>query len=196
MRLKKIVLLVITVVFVLMLGAIIFLAIRMNGEHAAYVKAAEELENTQRGIQGLNDQLMDAKRKIAEYEGVEFREKTEEDDPLANISIADIAAYDLSDEMMVKLAADPEVEEDHYVKAGITLSLNTKDKDYATYSATLAANEGLIKDSINKVLGSCTYTRIKKMQVEDVQTDILKELRRMYDSDFIVGVSFSSWYIQ
>ena len=196
MRLKKIVLLVITVVFVLMLGAIIFLAIRMNGEHAAYVAAAEELENAQRSIQGLNDQLTDAKRTIAEYEGVEFDEEAEQEDPLAGLSISDIATFDLSDEMTIKLAADPEVSEDHYVKAGITLSLNTKNEDYATYSETLASNEGLIMDSINKVIGKYTYTKIQKIKVTDVQNAILKELRRMYDSDFIVAVSFSSWYIQ
>ncbi len=196
MKFKKIALLVIAVVFVLMLGAIIFLAIRMNGEHAAYVAAAEELENAQRSIQGLNDQLTDAKRTIAEYEGVEFDEEAEQEDPLAGLSISDIATFDLSDEMTIKLAADPEVSEDHYVKAGITLSLNTKNEDYATYSETLASNEGLIMDSINKVIGKYTYTKIQKIKVTDVQNAILKELRRMYDSDFIVAVSFSSWYIQ
>ena len=200
MRAKKITLIIAAAVFAVMLGAIIFLAVRMNIEHSAYLKAATELEDAERNIQGLNDQLLDAHKTIAEYEGVEFDGNIDNssagNSTLGGLSIADIAAYDISDELTIKLAADPEVTEDHYVKVGVTLSLNTTDKDYDTYSATLATNEGIIKDTINKVIGEYTYTKIQSMQVSEVQNDILKELKKMYDSEFIAGVSFGSWYIQ
>ena len=117
---------------------------------------------------------------------------------VGNIAMSDISAYNLTDTLTIKLASDPESEDnkDHYAVVGVTLSLDTTNEDYATYSETMATNEGLIKDEINKVIGSYTYAQIQSMTTGDLQEQILEELQEMYNSQFIIGVSFSSWIIQ
>ncbi len=116
-----------------------------------------------------------------------------------NVAIADIAPYDIADQLTIKLKTDPEEEggaKDHYAVVGVTLSLNTKDDDYAAYSANLATQEGLIKDKINSVIGSYTYAEANSANASDIQAKILEELQTMYNSKFICGVSFSSWLLQ
>lgn len=200
MKLKKMVLIIIAAILLILIALVIFFAVRMNLEHKAYLEVSEKLEQAEKDISGLNDELKDARKAIAGYEGRELEdienEENESKSKLGGVSIADISAFDLSDELTIKLAADDKVKEDHYVKVGVTLSLNTTDEDYATYSESLATNEGIIKDTINKVVGKMTYTEIQEMKVSEVQNAILKELKKMYDSEFIVGVSFSSWYVQ
>lgn len=117
----------------------------------------------------------------------------------ANVDIADIATYNIADQLTIKLKHDPESgdEKDRYAVVGITLSLNTKDADYEAYSATLADQEGLIKDEINKVINSYTYEDIQETSTEQIQQKILQSLQNMYGgSQFICGVSFSSWLTQ
>ena len=113
------------------------------------------------------------------------------------VAMADISAYNLTDTLTIKLASDPEGDgKDHYAVVGITLSLDTTNDDYATYSESMATNEGLIKDEINKVIGSYTYSQIQSMSASDLQEQILEGLQQMYNSQFIIGVSFSSWITQ
>ncbi len=114
-----------------------------------------------------------------------------------NVSIADISPYDIGDQLTIPLRLDPESGDNstHYAVVGVTLSLNTKDSDYATYGANMAAQEGLIKDAINKVIGNYTLAEINTMGTEAIQQRILEELQEMYNSKFITGVSFSSWLI-
>ena len=114
-----------------------------------------------------------------------------------NVSIADISPYDIADQLTIPLRIDPESGDTtaHYAVVGVTLSLNTKDSDYATYGANMDAQVGLIKDEINKVIGSYTLEEINTMGTEAIQQRILEGLQEMYNSKFITGVSFSSWLI-
>ena len=109
-----------------------------------------------------------------------------------NVNIADIATYNIADQITVKLKHDPGStdEKDRYAVVGVTLSLNTKDPDYEAYSATIA-------DEINKVITSYTYEDIQEISTEQIQQKILQSLQNMYGgSSFICGVSFSSWLTQ
>ncbi len=112
-----------------------------------------------------------------------------------NVSIADIAPYNFSEQLTIKLKSDDSGQE-HYAVVGVTLSLNTKDDDYAAYSESLATQEGLIKDKIIGVIGSYTYSEASTANSADIQAKILDELQSMYNSKFICGVSFSSWLLQ
>ncbi len=117
----------------------------------------------------------------------------------AAVDIADIATYNIQDQLTVKLKHDPNStdDKDRYAVVGVTLSLNTKDPDYESYSGTLTDQEGLIKDEINKVISSYTYEDIQDTSTEQIQQKILQSLQNMYGgSQFICGVSFSSWLTQ
>ena len=114
-----------------------------------------------------------------------------------NVPLADIAPYDIADQLTIPLKVDPESGDNtaHYAVVSVTLSLNTKDSDYETYGANMDSQVGLIKDEINKVIGAYTMDEINNLGTEAIQQRILERLREMYNSKSISGVSFSSWLI-
>lgn len=83
----------------------------------------------------------------------------------------------------------------HYVVMEVTLGIDTKHEDYAKYGSAdqLSAKEGLIKDRIFSVVSSHTIDEMRNDQ-QSVQDEIVEELRKMYNSDFIVSVSCTSTY--
>ena len=78
---------------------------------------------------------------------------------------------------------------DHYVMMSVSLALDTKNKDY-TDATVISDKEGIIKDEINKIVSSHTIDDMRN-DTKGIQNEILKSLRKMYDSDFIVSVVFS-----
>ncbi len=83
----------------------------------------------------------------------------------------------------------------HYALMQVTIGLDKEHEDYETYGSAeeLADKEGMIKDRIYSVVSSHT---VEEMQNDrnGIQTEILSSLRKMYDSDFIVSVSYTITY--
>lgn len=104
--------------------------------------------------------------------------------PIKNISVYDITGDPLT--ITLKTGADGKT---HYVNLKVSLSLNTKHKDYKTYSAALATQEALVKNKVIEVVGRYTLDEMRGY-TNVVQNAILEELQKLYNSDFIVGVSF------
>lgn len=84
---------------------------------------------------------------------------------------------------------------EHYALMQVTLGIDTKNKDYKKYGSAeqMADKEGMIQNKIFAVVGSHTIDEIRGDQ-ESVQKEILTELRKMYDSEFIVSVSCTATY--
>lgn len=78
---------------------------------------------------------------------------------------------------------------DHYVMMSVSLALDTKNKDY-TDATVISDKEGIIKDEINKIVSSHSIDDLRN-DTKGIQNEILKSLRKIYDSDFIVSVVFS-----
>lgn len=78
---------------------------------------------------------------------------------------------------------------DHYVMMSVSLALDTKHEDYED-ATVISEKEGIIKDEINKIVSSHSIEDMRK-DTAGIQNEILKKLRKMYDSDFIVSVVFS-----
>lgn len=92
--------------------------------------------------------------------------------------------------MTVALKKDEGDDKDHYAIVAVSLSMNTKHEDYATYGADVAAKENLFKSEIISVISSYTASEAKLSQ-EAMCDEILKRIQAMYGSDFIYKVSFS-----
>ncbi len=87
-------------------------------------------------------------------------------------------------------------EKDHVAILSVTLSMNTKHKDYKTYGGeNLSAKEDLIKGQIIEAVSQYTVDEIKDDQ-KMVTDDILNRIQKLFDSDFIFDVSFSSTLYQ
>ena len=104
------------------------------------------------------------------------------------IPIDQIQVYDIEDSMTINLKKG-EDGADHFAVVSISLSLNTKDKDFATYQPELSTKESLIKDKIISVVSAYSIDELKGNTVE-VQDELLAELQKMFDSKFIIGVGF------
>lgn len=105
------------------------------------------------------------------------------------VSLADTEVYSITDSMTITLKRDEGETSDHYAIVKVSLSMNTKHEDYATYS-DIAAKETLIKSEIISVISGYTHAEAQLSQ-DLICDEILKRIQIMYGSDFIYKVSFS-----
>lgn len=108
-----------------------------------------------------------------------------------DLNIADIEMYSIEESMTIHLKT-AEDGEDHYCVVSVALSVNTKHKDYKKFGTTIGNYESLIKGEIDQVIGN--YTKAEAEANKDAIADeILTRIQNLYDSTFIVDVSFTGW---
>lgn len=113
------------------------------------------------------------------------------------VAIEDSVTYDIADTMTIPLQID-ETEEDagqHYAMIQVSLQMDKSNKDYKSYSETLATNESIIKGEIIEVVSSHTLAEFRN-DTDGVRREILARIQRMYGSDFIYKVVFRDWKVQ
>lgn len=107
---------------------------------------------------------------------------------VSSIPMDDIEVYPLTDTITVNLKNGTDGAE-HYAVITASVSMNTKNEDYGTYGAELSTKESLIKNEINSVVGKYTMEELKTKQ-QDIEKEVLLDLQKMFDSDFIVDVGW------
>ena len=101
-----------------------------------------------------------------------------------------VEIYNIADSMTIPLRIGEDGQQ-HYCVAEVALSINTKDKDYKTYGSDLSGRESLIKSEIINVISGHTLEEAQADQ-EGLRAEILSAIQRMFNSQFVFGVSFSS----
>lgn len=107
------------------------------------------------------------------------------------VSMDKLAVYELSEgatmTMNLKVGEDGKT---HVLVTSVSISMNTESEGYKTYGATISEKESIIKGEINNVVSSHT---VEEYQVDaaGIREEIVKNLQEMFDSDFIVDVTFS-----
>ena len=109
------------------------------------------------------------------------------------VPISDIATYDIA-EMTIELQQDAEGNQ-HFFVGSITLSMNTKDKDYKTYGGDMESRESLIKGEITDVISSYTVEDARSNQ-DTIKSEILERIQTLFNSEFVFNVAFSDILIQ
>ena len=109
------------------------------------------------------------------------------------VPISDIATYDIA-EMTIELQQDAEGKR-HFFVGSITLSMNTKDKDYKTYGGDMESRESLIKSEITDVISSYTVEDARSNQ-DTIKSEILERIQTLFNSEFVFNVAFSDILIQ
>lgn len=107
-------------------------------------------------------------------------------------SMADTAVFNISEELTIPLKND-EDGKSHYAVGNVSLSMNTKHEDYATYSETMTEKEGLIKDIVFSVMGDYTMDEARS-NTDQIKSEILTRVQELFGSDFIYSVSFNFLY--
>ncbi len=106
------------------------------------------------------------------------------------VSMADTEMYDIADSMTIALKKGADGV-DHYALVEVSLSMNTKDKGYKDYAATLATKESLIKSEIIDVIGGYTKEEVLANK-SGIEKEILDRIQQMFDSQFIYDIAFRS----
>lgn len=106
----------------------------------------------------------------------------------ANIPIDQIEVYNIDDEQTINLKQD-EDGKDHFAMITVSISMDTKNSDYKDLKPQVEEKVNLIKGDINNIVSQYTIDEIKNNQ-SAVQDEILKDLQKMFGSDFIVAVGF------
>lgn len=106
----------------------------------------------------------------------------------ANIPIDQIEVYNIDDEQTINLKQDGDGK-DHFAMITVSISMDTKNSDYKELKPQVEEKVNLIKGDINNIVSQYTIDEIKNNQ-SAVQDEILKDLQKMFGSDFIVAVGF------
>lgn len=106
----------------------------------------------------------------------------------ANIPIDQIEVYNIDDEQTINLKQDGDGK-DHFAMITVSISMDTKNSDYKDLKLQVEEKVNLIKGDINNIVSQYTIDEIKNNQ-SAVQDEILKDLQKMFGSDFIVAVGF------
>lgn len=106
----------------------------------------------------------------------------------ANIPIDQIEVYNIDDEQTINLKQDGDGK-DHFAMITVSISMDTKNSDYKDLKPQVEEKVNLIKVDINNIVSQYTIDEIKNNQ-SAVQDEILKDLQKMFGSDFIVAVGF------
>lgn len=106
----------------------------------------------------------------------------------ANIPIDQIEVYNIDDEQTINLKQDGDGK-DHFAMITVSISMDTKNSDYKDLKPQVEEKVNLIKGDINNIVSQYTIDEIKNNQ-SAVQNEILKDLQKMFGSDFIVAVGF------
>lgn len=115
------------------------------------------------------------------------QEEEKEAVPMENVVTYDIAEMTLP----MKRGEDGK---DHYAMLSVTLSMDSKNKDFKAYG-DLSTRESLIKGEINDVVGQYTMDQIgedRHAAEVKMQKEILERIQKLFDSDFIFDVTLSS----
>lgn len=110
----------------------------------------------------------------------------------ATVPMSQTEVYNITGELTIPLKTG-EDGKSHFAMGTVSLSMDSAHEDYATYSATLATKEGLIKDIIFSVMANYTMEEAKSNS-KTIKNEIIQEIQTLFGSDFIYGVSFSFLY--
>ncbi|MBQ8982873.1 MAG: flagellar basal body-associated FliL family protein [Lachnospiraceae bacterium] len=123
-------------------------------------------------------------------------EKNEEGDGKTNVAIADAATYNLSDNTTIPLKNDGSGTP-HYAVLGISISMDSSSKDYATVSATMANTESWVVDVTRGIVQDYTYAEIQDAEIQNIiKQEIVNGLNEKYQTDIIYDINFSTFITQ
>lgn len=115
-------------------------------------------------------------------------ELEDSDSGVGNVSINDIEVVDIEDDLTINLKKG-EDGKDHIALLQVTLSVNTKHKDYEKLGPSIKEKTSLIKDTIRSAVSSFTKDDMVDNQ-DKVLKRILDKIRSLVGSDLVVQVHF------
>jgi flagellar FliL protein len=112
----------------------------------------------------------------------------------AQVAVSDITIYDLPDKLTINLKKGEDGTE-HYAMLNVSLSMNSKHKDFETLNPKVSVNSNAIEEIIQEEFAK--YSRDEVEANKDVIKDnIITRIQELFQSDFIISVSFGNLILQ
>lgn len=116
--------------------------------------------------------------------GAEEKEKKDK------VNMDNLEFYDITDDITVRLKDSAGDDAAHFAVFKVSISMDSKHKDYKKYGAEIDGKSSLIKNAVLNVVSEYTYEEAQG-KTQEMEKKILEELRETFDSDFIYQVIFS-----
>lgn len=113
----------------------------------------------------------------------------------SKVRVQDIATYNIEGDLTINLKRSEDDNKLHYARLNVSLSLNTKSKDYESLNPTIETNEGVIKEFVTDTFSDYTADGVLANK-EEIKEKVLTQLKDYFKSDFIINVSFSNLVVQ
>lgn len=104
------------------------------------------------------------------------------------VDIADVEVYEIPDDITINLKPEPNDTKNHYARVSVSLSINTKAKDYKSLQPTIETNRSSITEIINDEFAKYTASTVMENK-DNIKEEILKRIQELFKSDFIIGIS-------
>ncbi len=105
------------------------------------------------------------------------------------ISLSDMASYEIPDKLTINLKSNDKIE--RYAVLYVSLTMNTKHKDYETYKEKLAENENAIMEIVTEEFEKYTKDEIP-LKKNEIREQVRIRIQDHFQSDFIINVSFGN----
>lgn len=112
-----------------------------------------------------------------------------------NISIEDIGTFKIEGDMTINLSPSANDSKAHYAVVTCSLSLNKKAEDFSKKEPLLAEQVDYIKEVITSEIGSYSLETVLSNK-ETIKATIKEKLNERFDSNFIIGISFSDFIVK
>lgn len=139
-------------------------------------------------VTGTNKKTADLVTSIATVLNLELYSPGQ--DGASQVSLADTETYDMA-EITVPLASSGDGKQS-YIMFSLSVLQNTKHEDYATFGGAenMATRDSLIKDVVNRVVGSHTLEECRT-DFDSIREELLKEIQKLFGSGFIYKIAIS-----
>ncbi|MFU0826612.1 MAG: Flagellar protein FliL [Lachnoclostridium sp.] len=126
---------------------------------------------------------------------IDLELESDSEDGESQVSIEDIEVYDIKDPIIINLKPEANDTTKHYAQVYVSLSLNTKSKDYKTLQPTVEANESAITEIVNDEFAKYTVNNVLDNK-EKIKEEILKKVQELFQSDFIISISIGKIVVE
>lgn len=122
--------------------------------------------------------------KVASIVDLELEDTQDEE-----VAVSDIITQKLEDKLTIKLNSSST--EPHYAVLYLSLSMNSKNEDYELLKDKITENEGPISEIVNEEFAKYTIDNVQEHK-EDIRQQVLTRIQELFQSDFIINVSFGN----
>ncbi len=112
-----------------------------------------------------------------------------EDPQKAEVSVSDIVTQKIDEKLTIKLSSSSE--DPHYAILYVSLAMNSKNEDYELLKDKITENEGPVTEIVNEEFAKYTIDNVQENK-EAIRQKTLDRIQELFQSDFIINVSFGN----